>query len=233
MEVVRNRGRQRSRVLYVFRTPPGVRVGREPLDSETRRLIEQANPGIDFDWDALIRSIPPPEPEPEVHRPRRVRRAPKALPLPTDDVRRELPAPEVAPREIVSDVPTSGAARSAEPITARPGEHEEHLEPAEYRGPRFPTEIEGETIGSKLAWLRVWHAETVARIEQEIAEEPRRTALLSVTERLNPAGWHDAEAIERGLADATQALGELAAVFDPGRHRSAGEPPSSGEQPDD
>jgi hypothetical protein len=50
----RDGNRQRSRIIYVFRTPPGVRVGREVLDPDVVREIEQSHPGIEFDWRALL-----------------------------------------------------------------------------------------------------------------------------------------------------------------------------------
>jgi hypothetical protein len=42
--------RQRSRILYVFRTPGGVRVGRNALEPEVLRQIELHHPDIAFDW---------------------------------------------------------------------------------------------------------------------------------------------------------------------------------------
>jgi len=47
-------GRRRSRVLYWFRTPPGVKVGRLPFDDEMRRTIEAQNPDVRFDWPRLL-----------------------------------------------------------------------------------------------------------------------------------------------------------------------------------
>ena len=53
----RRRGsKPRSSVLYWFRTPPGVRVGRSALDEDAIRLIEQHNPHIDFDWTRILKS---------------------------------------------------------------------------------------------------------------------------------------------------------------------------------
>jgi len=48
------RGKVRSRVLYWFRTPPGVRVGREPFDEGVRRALEAQYPDISFDWPAIL-----------------------------------------------------------------------------------------------------------------------------------------------------------------------------------
>ncbi len=64
-----------TRVLYAFRTPPGLRVGREPFDAEVRRTVEAQNPGVEFDWPRLS-NIPAPPPDVEHWRERR--RAEKA-----------------------------------------------------------------------------------------------------------------------------------------------------------
>jgi hypothetical protein len=48
------RGKVRSRVLYWFRTPPGVRVGREPFDEGVRRALEAQYPDVLFDWPAIM-----------------------------------------------------------------------------------------------------------------------------------------------------------------------------------
>src|SRR6185436_19937733 len=48
------RGKTRARVLYWFRTPPNVKVGREPFDESVRRALEQQNPGVVFDWSKII-----------------------------------------------------------------------------------------------------------------------------------------------------------------------------------
>ncbi len=47
----------RSRVLYFWTAPPGLRVGRDVFDAERRRAIESAHPSIDFAWDDLLRSL--------------------------------------------------------------------------------------------------------------------------------------------------------------------------------
>ncbi len=50
MHLYREGHRQRSRILYVFRSPGSVRVGREALEPEIRREIEARYPDITFDW---------------------------------------------------------------------------------------------------------------------------------------------------------------------------------------
>jgi len=82
------RGKTRSRILYWFRTPPSVRVGRLPFDEDVRRALESQNPGVAFDWKKLLATpIPPPAPDVERWRERRrLERAEKAA-------RRALAAP--------------------------------------------------------------------------------------------------------------------------------------------
>jgi hypothetical protein len=59
-----SRGKGRPRVLYCFRTPPNIRVGRAPFDPEIQRALESQNPDVAFDWTAIERTpIPPPETE--------------------------------------------------------------------------------------------------------------------------------------------------------------------------
>jgi hypothetical protein len=74
------RGSQSSRpvVLYWYRTPPGVRVGRQPFDEEVRQRLEAQNPEIRFDWRAITSAQPPP---PDAEHWRERRRAEKAAKL--------------------------------------------------------------------------------------------------------------------------------------------------------
>lgn len=48
-------GPQRTRVLYLFRAPSHVRMGRRPLDEEAREALEHTHPDLSFDWSALGR----------------------------------------------------------------------------------------------------------------------------------------------------------------------------------
>lgn len=50
MHLYREGHRQRSRILYVFRSPGGARVGRSALDPDVLRQIEASHPEISFDW---------------------------------------------------------------------------------------------------------------------------------------------------------------------------------------
>jgi hypothetical protein len=64
------RGKTRARVLYWFRSPPNVKVGREPFDEDVRRALEAQNPGVAFDW-RKISETPIPSADAERWRERR------------------------------------------------------------------------------------------------------------------------------------------------------------------
>jgi hypothetical protein len=48
-------GPQRTRVLYLFRTPSHVKVGRPALDDEAMEALEHTHPDLSFDWTVLLR----------------------------------------------------------------------------------------------------------------------------------------------------------------------------------
>src|SRR5262249_12632473 len=63
--------RQRSRILYMFRSPGGVRVGREALAAEVLKVIEAQHPDIESDGDAVFHNQQTVETAPEPRRPRK------------------------------------------------------------------------------------------------------------------------------------------------------------------
>jgi hypothetical protein len=73
MHLYREGPRQRSKILYVFRTPGGVRVGRDPLEPDVLRQIESQYPDIQFNWAAVRESqqLIETSAEPRRRRPRR------------------------------------------------------------------------------------------------------------------------------------------------------------------
>ncbi len=100
----RRDGRSRERILYWFRTPPGVKVGRPALDEVAIRFIEEHNPDIEFDWPKILEAQPaaaPPPDDPRLRRQRRDRErprttrpaAPPATPV-TEPERRDVPSAE-------------------------------------------------------------------------------------------------------------------------------------------
>jgi hypothetical protein len=74
--LIDTKDRGRTRLLYWFRTPPGVRVGRNPFDLDTQRSLERQNPGVQFDWPQIVAAkMPPPAPVESWREKRRAERA--------------------------------------------------------------------------------------------------------------------------------------------------------------
>jgi hypothetical protein len=97
MHWFREGNRQRSRVLYVFRTPGGVRVGRDPLDPAILRELEARHPEIAFEWKTIRENqqIIEPAPEPRRRRPKSdaVETAAASPASPAQGPQRPAPAP--------------------------------------------------------------------------------------------------------------------------------------------
>jgi hypothetical protein len=56
-------GPARTRVLYLFRSPAHLKIGRQPLDAEVVEALEHTHPDLSFDWTEL-RKEPRPDPRP-------------------------------------------------------------------------------------------------------------------------------------------------------------------------
>ena len=92
MDWYREGARQRSRILYVFRTPGGVRVGRAPLEPEVLRHIQAHHPEIAFDWKAVLETRQVIDAAPEPRRPQARRRLEEDVaPAPVSAVQTESP----------------------------------------------------------------------------------------------------------------------------------------------
>ena len=176
--------RQRSRVLYVFRTPGGVRVGRTPLDREVLRELEARYPDIAFDWDSVRENQQIVEAAPERRR------------RPRGDGEVAAPGTPVA---------SETAAAPQGPAPAAPPSAPAH--------PPLPAAIDGATPDEQIAFLTTWYPLVRDRITHRPFEPERRDALMALAERLNPAAWTDADQITTGLQHAAEALERLARVF--------------------
>jgi hypothetical protein len=208
----REGNRQRSRILYVFRTPPGVRVGRDALDPLVIREIEDHYPEIEFDWRALLQNQQIVESSPEPRRPRRKREE-------------DQPA---APVEVVSPTAAVETRAEAEPSVMPPEDSvvppeekvSDELSTAKPAPVPFPSTIEGDTPEGQIEWLRTWYPQIRERVPHRTHDPVRLEALFALTERLNPATWGDEAQVTAGLADAREALIRLSHVFSRRRRRS-------------
>jgi hypothetical protein len=184
----------RPRVLYWYRSAPGIRVGRTPLDEDAIRAIEERYPDLEFDWPSLIEQSTalPPEIERRQERPRR--KAPRPAPEPTragatapiDDDEDEPPSPTV---------PSASAAdtRAMTRPSASP-----------------PSTLLDELVGREIAGrLRARYAEVLARLSD--ADPSRRDEWQSRAAVLDPDSWRTPEEILHGVEHADERFDELKA----------------------
>ncbi len=112
------RGKTKSRVLYWFRTPPGILVGREPFDEDVRRALETQYPSVSFDWRSILDAPIPSADADKWREKRRAERAAKALARAdaTDDAENDEPADseppaDEAPGAVVEEAEATPVAR--------------------------------------------------------------------------------------------------------------------------
>jgi hypothetical protein len=133
MDTLVRRGRPvKPLLLYWYRTPPGIRVGRDPFDPDSRRAIEAQNPGVVFDWEKLsVLPVVPVEAESWRER-RQAERMARQLRRESSDAPAES-AGDTAGVEAVLDTPTSEGEVSADPPAeaSRRRRKHRHRRPAE------------------------------------------------------------------------------------------------------
>jgi hypothetical protein len=182
----------RPRVLYWYRTAPGVRVGRRALDEDAIRTIEEQHPDIEFDWPVLLEEAEsvPAEVERRPERPRRKPRpqetgdAPSSPPAATSQAPASAPNPPSAPSAPVA--PSAPSAPSA---------------------PRNP--LLDQLVGREIAArLRARYAEVASRIA-ELPDDTARSAWHQRAESLDPDRWASPESILHGIQHADRLFDEL------------------------
>jgi hypothetical protein len=127
----KSEGNRAPRILYWFRTPPGIRIGRPAFDEEMRRAIAARNPDVVFDWKRLL-ATPIPPPAAELERWRERRRAEKAEKAARAARRADLSEP--------SDLPDVDEERDAAEEQAA-GEQESALEERAANAPAAQPDI--------------------------------------------------------------------------------------------
>jgi hypothetical protein len=116
--VTNRRGSGRSRILYWFRSPQNVRVGREPFDESVRIALEQQNPDVAFDWPQILAT---PIPSGDVERWRERRRQEREArqfadeDASADPVEADQQVPEPLPDDPTEALPTENLEQVAQP----------------------------------------------------------------------------------------------------------------------
>jgi len=163
-------GTSRTRVLYLFRSPAHLKVGRQSLDLEVMEALEHTHPDLSFDWTGLVserdrergsdrgdRHDRYERPERE-SRDRRDRQPQRSSPPPR-------PAPPVPP--------------PAPPVVVLQDDS-----------------LLGRTMGAeRAAQLRTRYAEVLQRVQRRARTPEDLERLRARAERLNPEDWADEASI--------------------------------------
>lgn len=179
-----------TKVLYWYRTAPGLRIGRPALDDAAMRTIEEQHPDIDFDWQYILDmgAMTPVEVEaplpPRKRKPRPQNESDDAVP---DDApptsRRGAAATDVAPPPAsVSDTGSAPAPSVADDDDT---------------GPDLLAELLGRGIASS---LRERHADLVALVEGAAADPAVKAQWRDRLAALDPDGWESPEAVLSGMS---------------------------------
>jgi hypothetical protein len=230
----RRQGRSKQRILYWFRTPPGVRVGRPALDEEAIRWIEEHNPDIEFDWQKILEAKAPATPPAEDGRNRRIRRdRPEGPPVPQQPrpavpIATAEPEPlrvevQTAEPDLEPDLPDLEPDLDEEPVlreqeVADAFTHLAHPDaPQHTNSPGTPLD---HTVGREhLIRLRARYAELQARITERGGDAERVEALRREAESLNPDTWVTEEEVRKGLQEFEPRIRDLRAALGLRRRR--------------
>jgi hypothetical protein len=198
---------ERPRVLYWYRSAPGVRVGRPALDEDAIRTIEEQHPGVDFDWPQILEvgAITQPEVERELVPPRRRPLRPQpGPPVPQDGApaTRTSQQTQQRPAERTPDAHPDREVVAVPPSVAV-GSEEESIEDPVGQPALRPHDVLEELVGREIATrLRARYAEIISRIHRFPVEHAQRSAWEARAQKLNPNNWVTPDEVLRGVQHA-------------------------------
>ena len=192
-----------QRILYWFRTPPGVKVGRAALDEEAIRTIEAGHPDIAFDWEQMLKV-----------------RTGSVAPRRAEALRKQRRPAGPRRRSPGQHLPATSAPQGAEetPENHAPLPDEPSSSPVEIRALGAPVAAR---IGPEdLTRLLARHAELLARIERQVPDLERREVLRLEAEGINPDTWVTAGETTQGLTELDRRYESLTKKIGGRRRRS-------------
>ena len=198
----------RPRLLYWYRTAPGIVLGRPALDEDAIRAIEENHPDIEFDWPAILalsevmtveEEEAPPRPQSasarKAKRPRELRRDDRADVSPRGGAEPPVEEPE-----------DESASAPSEPEELRREDDGDVHAPVAVEQPVATRGLVDDLAGREVARaLRARYAELRSKIEtidQASQRGSDRDALLARVEAINPDAWLTPEAVLQGVSNA-------------------------------
>jgi hypothetical protein len=207
----------RPKVIYWYRTAPGVRVGRPAFDEEVIRTLEEQHPEIEFDWDQLMEEARLVTPEPERKAEHRRRPSPREAPA------EAVPRPAARHREHQQDQETAGS--GPEPSGDTPADLSSGPAPTGDQAPASddreaamgvpPNPLLEQLVGREIAQrLRRRYRELARQVVATAADPALRAAWQARAEALDPDRWETPEAVLRGVQESDPVLERLRQELD-------------------
>jgi hypothetical protein len=176
------------KVLYWYRTAPGLRIGRPALDDGAMRTLEEHYPDIDFDWPYILDmgAMTPVEVEAPVPPRRRKPRRPDVEEEGDDE-----PPDVVSPTRV--DRPHRAEVESAATEDVAPAEP-----PPVSSGFDLLADLVGRGIASS---LRARHQQLATEVEAHAWPDPAaKAAVAARLTAIDPDGWTTPDAVLGGMA---------------------------------
>jgi hypothetical protein len=197
-----------------------VKVGRAALDEDAIRLIEQLNPGIEFDWTRILKGQGPPatdsRPPAEVRRQRPDNRRPQPPPTPA-------PPKAVQPSEPVAPADVAPTEVSPPEAAGQVASSSWALDSSADQGAPIvsdvPTPAHARLGAEGVQRLRARYAEILVRISERTGDPARREELKAQADRLNPDGWVTDDEVVQGLEQYESVFASLREVVGQKRRR--------------
>ena len=171
---------EKTKILYWFRTAPGLRIGRQALDDSAMRMLEEQYPDIDFDWQYILDmgAMTPVEVE---------------APVPP---RKRKPAPRPQPDADGAGEPAAAPASGPEPAAVTAS-----ADLREPEGPGPAGDLLAELLGRGIAAdLRARYAELEALAEAATVDPAVKAAWQERLAAVDPDAWESPEAVLAGMA---------------------------------
>ena len=201
---------EKARLLYWYRTAPGILLGRPALDEDAIRAIEEQHPDIDFDWPAILalREVMTPEEEAVPKPQQKPQRRDEGRRAPREPRRDDRAAPPSSPIEAAPESDEAIETESA--VDDGPGAEPESpaLAASTSRSHGLVDQLAGREIAAR---LRSRYDEMSARVRQ--ADASIRESLMTRAEALDPDRWQTPEDVLQGVSNADALFEQLRAAL--------------------
>ena len=200
----------RPRLLYWYRTAPGIVLGRPALDEDAIRTIEEQHPDIEFDWPAILALSEVMMHEDEAparvsERPGRKQRARDQDRGAADDRRQDPREASIEEQRVAAEDVEPAIDQAAIESNADGADETEAVAPRPHSTFGLLEELVGREIATR---LRARYAEISARIHER-GDLSTQEAWLKRAEPLNPDLWLTPGAVLAGVQHADPLFEQL------------------------